>query len=540
MSTIRCLSFRARLAAESRILDCTELLICCRHSASWATGQSQQPDSILFLGPSRSFLEYASDILPQLGVEERVLQTTFGEWVSSLHSKRLSIRSRIWNHLLDKGELRDYDAEAESIKGSVAMADALDRHVSQLARSVRAALRDVQPFRVRISGDTQGAVTKGDIRDATADALSGGGSQPMLNRRRLRFFRLLTDNIVSRAGGIGRRRPEEARQYRRDIESRLENSPVAGAWPVIDFRDEYAHLLLDPERFSRLTSNQVSKETAEATALGLRGASSHEFNDPDRAALTYLDHLLNDTITARFNHIVVDEAQDLSPLDFKLLRLASTNGWFTILGDTSQRLMPHRGIRRWRDLNRVLGRAITTVQHARLSYRATKQITLFNNRILRLFDTTIDAPQPFDRDGHRVEYVTHNRSEDMYRGVVGELTRIRTLQGLEGARIGILVRDQRNLNAFYEYCQQHGLDEVAKFGEESLDSPTVLARISVTQGLEYDAVVVLGVNESFHSTEFNRKLLYLACTRAKHYLAFHWFGAQSPILNEISDRGISR
>ena len=469
-----------------------------------------------------------------------LLQTTFGEWVSSLHSKRLSIRSRIWNHLLDKGELRDYDAEAESFKGSIAMADALDRHVLELARSVRAALRDVQPFRVRISGDTQGAVTKGDVRDATADALSGGGSQPMLNRQRRRFFRLLTDNIVSRAGGIGRRRPDEARQFRRDIEARLENSPVADAWPVFSSHEVYAGLFNDPEQFSQLTSYQVSRETAAAMARGIRMMTNPEFNDPDRAALTYLDHLLNDTITARFNHIVVDEAQDLSPLDFKLLRLASTNGWFTILGDTSQRLMPHRGIRRWRDLDRVLGRAITTVQHARLSYRATKQITRFNNRILRQFDTTIDAPLPFDRDGHRVEYVTYDRSEDMYRGVVGELTRIRTLQGLEGARIGILVRDQRNLNAFYEYCQQYGEVEVAKFGEESLDSPTVLARISVTQGLEYDAVVVLGVNESFHSTEFNRKLLYLACTRAKHYLALHWFGARSPILNEISDRGISR
>ena len=356
------------------------------------------PDSILFLGPSRSFLEYASDILPQLGVEERVLQTTFGEWVSSLHSKRLSIRSRIWNHLLDKGELRDYDAEAESIKGSVAMADALDRHVSQLARSVRAALRDVQPFRVRISGDTQGAVTKGDIRDATADALSGGGSQPMLNRQRRRFFRLLTDNIVSRAGGIGRRRPDEARQFRRDIEARLENSPVADAWPVYSSQEVYAGLFNDPEQFSQLTSYQVSRETAAAMARGIRMMTNPEFNDPDRAALTYLDHLLNDTITARFNHIVVDEAQDLSPLDFKLLRLASTNGWFTILGDTSQRLMPHRGIRRWRDLNRVLGRAITTVQQARLSYRATKQITLFNNRILRLLTPRLTR---------------HNRSTEM-------------------------------------------------------------------------------------------------------------------------------
>ena len=498
------------------------------------------PDSILFIGPSRSFLEYASDILPQLGVEERVMQTTFGDWVRGLHSRRLRIESRIWNHLLDKGELQDYDAIAESLKGSTAMALTLSRHVSELARGVRAALGNVQTFPVSVGNDRYVGVTKGDIRDAVTNAFSIRESGTFLNRLRRRFFQSLTESIVSRAGGIGRRRPDEARQFRSEIESQLEDAPVATAWPVFDFRQEYIGLLRDPERLTRLAGDHIPADRASAMARGIRMTpDSVEFSDSDRAALTYLDHLLNITIQPQFKHIVVDEAQDLSPLDFRLLRLASSNGWFTILGDTSQRLMPHRGIHRWRHLDSVLGRTAITVQHARLSYRATKQITRFNNRILRLFDTTIDAPQQFDRDGPRVEYLEHRLSTDMYRGVVNELTRIRTLEGLENARIAILVRDQRNLNAFYDYCQQNGVDEVAKFGEESLDSPTVLARIAVTQGLEYDAVIVLGVNQTFRSTEFNRKLLYLACTRAKHYLALHWSGAKSPILNEISSRGVS-
>ena len=56
----------------------------------------------------------------------------------------------------------------------------------------------------------------------------------------------------------------------------------------------------------------------------------------------------------------------------------------------------------------------------------------------------------------------------------------------------------------------------------------------------YDAVIVIGVNESFSDTIFNKKLLYMATTRAKHYLSIHWSGQRSPILKSISDRGILR
>ena len=68
----------------------------------------------------------------------------------------------------------------------------------------------------------------------------------------------------------------------------------------------------------------------------------------------------------------------------------------------------------------------------------------------------------------------------------------------------------------------------------------MLGRIPDVKGLEYDAVIVMGVNEAFSDTLFNKKLLYMATTRAKHYLAIHWFGRQSPILGSISDRGVNR
>ena len=67
----------------------------------------------------------------------------------------------------------------------------------------------------------------------------------------------------------------------------------------------------------------------------------------------------------------------------------------------------------------------------------------------------------------------------------------------------------------------------------------MLARIPDVKEPEYDPVIVMGVNESFTDTVFNKKLLYLATTRAKHYLGIHWSGQRSQILDSISDRGVS-
>ena len=200
---------------------------------------------------------------------------------------------------------------------------------------------------------------------------------------------------------------------------------------------------------------------------------------------------------------------------------------------------PHRGVRRWRDLEGVFGRSDIAVQRARRSYRFNTLITRFNNRILRTFDANIPAPIPFEREGHRVEYHRYGRRDEMYHGIVEDLERVRALDGMGGAVIAVLARDRANLNGLLDQCRQGGVAGVGFIQQEGLaSSPTLLGRIYDVKGLEFDGVIVMGVNDSFGDTEFNKKLLYLATTRAKHYLAVHWAGRQSPILKAVSDRGV--
>lgn len=503
--------------------------------------ENQQPtaDTTLFIGPSRSFLEYAADVLPSLGVRQNVRQMTLAEWIAEHRSAPVTPNAKIWNNLLDSGRLTKFNAEGEAFKGSMAMVDTLDRHVRNLADGVRKAMRILPPLVVNLPGRTPFTVRPTEVQTLCGDALTGAGENLRLNPRR----RGLADSITNRIASAGRTTiggDGEEPRLRRYVESEIVSPWLDSWWPRIDYRQEYSGLLSDPENLVELSRGALSLETAQSLAGSLGNPPTENFEDSDRGALAYLDHLLNDRIPRRNRHIVVDEAQDISPIEFWLLRLSSTNNWFTVLGDTAQQLTPYRGIRRWRDIERALGRSTMKVQHARTSYRSNQHITRFNNRILRLFDSYIDAPVPFGREGHRVEYHRHARSEDMYRDVVQQLDRIRALDGLDHAKIAILTRDRNNLNRFQRFCKDNAVSDVTPFGQDSPDSATVLARVPDAKGLEYDAVIVLGVNESFASTTFNQKLLYLAATRAKHYLAIHWSGKHSPILQAISGRGVRK
>ena len=495
------------------------------------------PATTLFVGPSQAFLEYAADILPALGVREHVRQVKFSDWLMSQFSERPRTQNRIWRNLLAPGNTQSFNEKAEAFKGSLAMADAVEAHVRELARNIRKGCRNLPPL-----SDPNSKVTIGlsQIRAAVDSSIPSAGDVHQLNRQRRDFIDRIT-TLVWIEGHYGRQRDGVDAVQRRDyVQSRLVSPWCDAAWEQIDFRKEYVSLLSDPENMVRLAKGELAVEDAEAMADSASRMSSTGFDDSDTGALAYLDHLLNGTIQSSYKHIVIDEAQDISPIEFKLLATSSSNNWFTVLGDTAQRLTPYRGIKAWREIERVFGRSEIARQRARRSYRSSKQITQFNNRVLRTFDENIPAPIPFERNGHRVEYNRHRTTAEMYQGVVNDIDRIRTLDELEDAVIAILARDQGNLNRFQRFCESREIVGINLVGQDHhSDAKTVLARIPDVKGLEYDAVIVMGVNDSFTDTVFNKKLLYLATTRAKHYLGIHWSGRQSSILKSISSRGIS-
>ena len=99
------------------------------------------PETTLYVGPSQAFLEYASDILPALRVEEKVRQVKFSNWRDAGMSKRVKFRSKIWENLLAQGKITLFNEEAETFKGSLVIAVTSD---TWLPASERAAWNCLQ------------------------------------------------------------------------------------------------------------------------------------------------------------------------------------------------------------------------------------------------------------------------------------------------------------------------------------------------------------------------------------------------------------
>ena len=502
-------------------------------------GERPTPDTTLFVGPSKAFLEYASDVLPSLGVRDDVAQVRFSQWINGIQSMRIRVRARIWSNMMQSGDMTRFNLASEAFKGSFAMADAIDRHIAQVVQSVT---RKCQTLSEVIPGvRPKNELTRSQIRSFLGEAFSNFRSSRFhLNNQRREFIRRVTGFVElaeRRRNQIGQ---DEWERNQSDVWSAVEDW-CDEAWKHMGFNEMYNDLLSDVDRMARLSGANVPRETLVGLAESVDGIQKHGYDDSDIGALAYIDHRLNGTIRRQYRHIVVDEAQDMSPIEFKLLASSSTNNWFTILGDTAQRLTPYRGIKGWREIERVFGRSEIEIQRARRSYRSTRQITEFNNRILRTFDKNIAAPIPFKREGHRVEFNRYRNAAFMFQGIIDDVKRIRSMEGLEDAIVAVLVRDQLNLNRFVQFCADRSFNEISRVGDEGPgESRTVLARIPDVKGLEFDAVLVMGVNDSFRDTIFNKKLLYMATTRAKHYLGIHWFGQQSSILGSVSSRGVTQ
>ncbi len=256
---------------------------------------------------------------------------------------------------------------------------------------------------------------------------------------------------------------------------------------------------------------------------------------------------------APYAHVVVDEAQDLHPAQWRVLRAAVTPGPDDLFatGDPHQRIYDSRvslgslGIM-------TAGRSF----RLRLNYRSTEEILAWSARLLA--PVTVDALEGEGTDslaGYRS--LLHGRHPQA-RGYATRqeetealVERVRTLlaQGLAPHEIGVCARFNLSLDTAEEKLKAAGIPVLRVRGQVAQGVQGVrLATMHAMKGLEFRAVSVLGVSEGTvpfareitpreadplqHDADLLRErcLLFVACTRAREALSVTWSGAASPFL----------
>jgi DNA helicase-2/ATP-dependent DNA helicase PcrA len=232
-----------------------------------------------------------------------------------------------------------------------------------------------------------------------------------------------------------------------------------------------------------------------------------------------------------FNHAVIDEAQDLSPLEIQVVLDATQDESVTLAGDTAQKLIFDNGFENWPTLLKALGKEAIHLEPLAIGYRSTLEINTFAREVLG--PLAPNKPLESPRSGVPVEAFVFSQLGETF-AFLSEA--VRTLVERERlANVALLTLLPAQADHFYETLKNHDIPNLRRVRNQDFTfAPGIdLTDISQVKGLEYDYVVILDASrENYPATHEARHLLHIAATRAAHQLWLFATGEPSPLIPE--------
>ncbi|MBD0712435.1 MULTISPECIES: HelD family protein [unclassified Streptomyces] len=415
---------------------------------------------LLVLGPHRAFLAYISEVLPSLG-ESGVRQATLGDEIA-----RHPVRA-------EDGET------AARTKHDPRMAGVL--HRALYGRVDPAPAEDLAVPDGSSHWRLPAARLAGIVREVREEAPPYATGRERVRARVVRDLQLRAERRWGPMGAAWARRIERARALTAFLDA---------CWPRTTPEEVLAAFLADP-------ADPALTEEERAALRWERPPRSYRSARWTAADLVLLDELAG--LIERpegYGHVVVDEAQDLSPMECRAVARRTGFGSLTVLGDLAQGTTPWAATD-WHEHLAHLGKPGAPVVSLTLGYRVPAAIVDLANRLLPKLGADVPAGRSVRRDGE----VTIHRTTDL-----DTATReaVRAALAEEGS-VGVITSDTL-------------LGRIAEAATEAA-SPDEAARLTVlparaVKGLEFDHVVVVEPAAITDSEQRGLNRLYVVLTRA--------------------------
>lgn len=239
----------------------------------------------------------------------------------------------------------------------------------------------------------------------------------------------------------------------------------------------------------------------------------------------------------RYEHVFVDEAQDLSPLELAVVLDTTRGESVTLAGDVAQRLMLDNGFSDWQEVLEHLGLAHVAIEPLRVSYRSTAEIMDFANSVLGQLAPPMPARAP--RHGVPVELFAFAHTGEAV-GHLAEALRA-LIQSEPLASVAVITRTPEQAVEYARGLQNAEVPHTRLIAEQDFPFRPGIDVTDVRQvkGLEFDYVVLVEVTAtSYPDTPESRHLLHIAATRAAHQLWITTSDRASPLLpKDLRERG---
>ncbi|QKW21082.1 AAA family ATPase [Kitasatospora sp. NA04385] len=432
----------------------------------------------LVVGPNRSFLQYIEQVLPALG-ELDVAQATVQELVGHV-------------------EVRGTDsAETARIKGDARMARVL-------RNAVRAGITVPTEPCVVVRGSRRWRVPAYELAEIVRE----------LADREIRYGAALEalPQRIAHAVLVKMEQGGEAPDDRvQDAVARnaAVKATVKACWPAVD-PVKLVHRLLGDADFLAAAADGVldaEEQAALRWAKPPRSARTAPWSVADAVLIDEAADLVHRTPS--LGHVVVDEAQDLSPMQYRAVGRRCTTGSATVLGDLAQGTTPW-ATGSWPEALHHLGKDGAHVEELTQGFRVPGEVIAYASRLLPAIAPGL-APATSVRDLPGSLALRH--VPDGLDGAV--LDACRAALRHEGS-VGLIAADAR-IPALARALAAAGLPFLDPGTETTAESRLTLVPASLAKGLEYDHVVLdepaaIVAGEPDHRTGLRR--LYVSLTRA--------------------------
>ena len=452
-----------------------------------------EDQGVLVIGPNRVFLRYIERVLPSLG-EAGVQQVILADLIPEV---QFGLRE---------------SSNVARVKGNKRIAKVIDKAITDRERPLR---EDVQlPYGV------------GFVR------LRAEESVQIIKAARRRYHRhnqarRYVENEVWAALAASFRSGADAE----DIRDALTGTPEIRAvfermWPVLT-PAQLLHDLFGSQALLKLAANGILPEADYLALYRDRSDSLEEvrWGNADAALLDEARFLLgprprksgkvdeSDEIRT-FGHIVVDEVQDLTPMQLRMVTRRSLSGSMTVVGDIAQATGP-LAPNDWKDvLEHLPSRKTPRVVGLSVGYRIPAQIMELADKVMHAATPGLRAPRSV-RDGDEVPVIIAVESVPaLYEAVIARANVL--LQQSGGGRTAIIcpddMVDQMSL-ALDAASVPHGRAQAA-----GLDQNLSIVPASLAKGLELDDVIVVEPSAIVADDSQGLRLLYVTLTRSTRSL----------------------
>ncbi|TGE31435.1 3'-5' exonuclease [Desulfosporosinus sp. Sb-LF] len=489
-----------------------------------------QSNDVMIVSPNSVFSHYISNVLPELG-EENVRQSIFDDLVLDAFKGRFG------------EETRDMQLETLIISRTKTAGDqrrqSIDFKGSRMFKQILDRLLWYYAHRIIVFDDVyyNGTIlaTRQELKHRFLNNEMDIPMAKQLKRiesRLLEKFRPLQKKRLDRLEKI----VEKNKEHELEIKSfsRLLAIKQARAFreriqkfSIVDYGQLYELLFNNPGLLVKLSQGlKLPKNIEEIVSSTQQNFRSRQMHYEDYAPLLYLKlKIEGNDMFSEIKHVVIDEAQDYFPLQYEVFKLLYKNASYTVLGDIHQTIEKATDGSVYDDISEILNQQKTIKLSLNKGYRSTYEINAFTRKLLG--EDGKKKYYSIERHGEEPLVCYQETFESMDKALIEEIAKY-TAQGYES--IAVICKTQEDAEKVYSRLKTSvQITQIKPQGGEVIKGVLVIPSY-VAKGLEFDVVIVYDVSKENYSSDFDKQLLYIACTRALHRLVIYYKGDKSSLI----------